>query len=180
MVLPVVAGLLFLNGSKVENHKNNAFDDGVNWMTWEEVQKMQQKSPRKVFVDVYTHWCGWCKKMDASTFKNKYVVKYLNDNYYSIKFNAETKEPIVFKGQKFEYVASGRRGYNELAAELLNGRLSYPTTLFMDENLNLLTVVPGYQNAKDLDAILNFFGGDNYKSVDWAGFQQSYKSPISN
>ncbi len=129
-----------------------------------------KEEPRKVFVDVYTNWCGWCKKMDATTFKDPKIIRYLSENYYSIKFNAEVKESIVFKGKEYKYIASGRRGYNELAAYLLNGRLSYPTTVYLDEELNVLTAVPGFKRTNDLNKILNFFGGDYFKTMDWATF----------
>ena len=33
----------------------------VNWLTWEEAQERNKKEPRKIFVDVYTQWCGWFK-----------------------------------------------------------------------------------------------------------------------
>ena len=65
---------------------------GIKWMTWKEMQEAQKKEHRKVFVDVYTGWCGWCKRMDASTFKDAYIVKYVNDNFYAVKFDAETKD----------------------------------------------------------------------------------------
>ena len=50
----------------------------VNWLTWEEAQERNKKEPRKIFVDVYTQWCGWCKKMDKETFSNPEIIKYLN------------------------------------------------------------------------------------------------------
>ena len=32
-------------------------------------------------VDVYTDWCGWCKKMDKETFNHPVIAKYINENY---------------------------------------------------------------------------------------------------
>ena len=61
----------------------------VKWMTWEEAAAANDKQPKKIFVDVYTNWCGWCKKMDASTFKETDVVKILNEKFYPVKLNAE-------------------------------------------------------------------------------------------
>ena len=34
-------------------------------------------NPRKYFIDVYTDWCGWCKKMDKDTFQNPEVAAYM-------------------------------------------------------------------------------------------------------
>ena len=30
----------------------------VKWMTWEEAAAANDKQPKKIFVDVYTNWCG--------------------------------------------------------------------------------------------------------------------------
>ena len=60
----------------------------INWMTVEEVQEKMLTAPRKVYIDIYTDWCHWCKIMDKKTFTNKYVIDYMNENYYCIHFNA--------------------------------------------------------------------------------------------
>ncbi len=40
----------------------------IRWISFEEAMKLNKKKPKMVFVDIYTDWCGWCKKMDAETF----------------------------------------------------------------------------------------------------------------
>ena len=42
--------------------------DEIQWLTWEEMQVMQKREARKVLIDVYTDWCGWCKRMDKAVF----------------------------------------------------------------------------------------------------------------
>lgn len=151
---------------------------GIKWMTWKEVQEAQKKEKRKVFVDVYTDWCGWCKRMDESTFSNPEIVKYVNANFYAVKFDAETKEEIVFMGKKYNYVAQGMRGYNELAAEILNGQMSYPTTVYFDEQFNLIFPVPGYLDPKTFEGVVNYIGSNSYKTSEWEAFQASFKGKI--
>ena len=68
----------------------------VNWMSWDEAVEANKQNPKLIFVDVYTDWCGWCKKMDASTFGNPVIAKYMSENYYAVKFNAEGKDTINF------------------------------------------------------------------------------------
>lgn len=150
----------------------------IKWMTWKEMQEAQQKQPRKVFVDVYTDWCGWCKRMDATTFTNPEVVKFINDNYYAIKFDAETREVINFKGRDFKYVPSGYRGYNELAAEILNGQLSYPTGVYLDEKMDVIFPVPGYQDAKLFEQVIHFVHSNSYKTTNFEDFAKTFKGKV--
>ncbi len=81
--------------------------DKINWMSMNEALAAQKESPKKIFMDVYTKWCGPCKLLDKNTFKNKSVVDYVNDNYYAVKFNAEGNDIINFNGKEFK-----NTGYN--------------------------------------------------------------------
>ena len=144
----------------------------IQWMTFEEAVAMTKNegNTKKVFIDVYTEWCGWCKKMDKDTFQNPEVAQYMQENFYMVKFNAEGKEPIEFDGRTFEYVPSGRRGYHQLAAALLQNRLSYPTVVFLDENMKMLSPVPGYQKVQPFMQIAKYFGENIYKEQDWKSY----------
>ena len=145
------------------------FSQEVNWVSFSEAVEMAatDENPKKVFIDVYTDWCGWCKKMDKDTFQNPEVAKYMEDNFYMVKMDGEGKDPIDFKGKTYNFIASGRKGYHELAAALMQGRLSYPTTIFLDEEMNMLSPVPGYQKPKPFLNIAKYFGDNIYKDKDW-------------
>lgn len=137
----------------------------INWLTIEEAQELHKKNPKKIFVDIYTDWCSWCKRMDAETFTHPVIVDYINKNFYAVKLNAEQTEPIVFKGVKYENErASQRRGAHNFAIAILQGRLSYPSVAFFDENLSLIYALPGFRNAQRMEPILVFFNEDVYKT----------------
>ena len=61
----------------------------IQWMTWDQAIAKNNENPRKIMIDVYTDWCGWCKRMDKSTFVDTAVVNYVNKHFYAVKFNAE-------------------------------------------------------------------------------------------
>ena len=151
---------------------NALFAQEVKWLTWDEAAKLSatDKNPKKVFIDVYTDWCGWCKKMDKDTFQNPEVAAYMAENYYMVKMDGEGKEPIEFKGKTYKFVPSGRNGYHEFAAALMQGRMSYPTTIFLDEELNMLSPLPGYQKPEPFLNIARYFGEDIYKEKDWDAY----------
>jgi thioredoxin-related protein len=151
----------------------------ITWITWEEAQAKSKKEPRKVIVDVYTGWCTWCKKMDKETFANPEVVKYVNKHYYAIKFDAETKTPITVNGKVYEYVKAGNSGYHQLAAEIMFGKMSYPTIVFLDEKFNVLQPLPGYKDPTSLDKIMKYFAEDYYKTTPWKKYEEMYNSKSS-
>ncbi len=146
-----------------------SFAQEVQWVSFSEAVELAatDENPKKVFIDVYTDWCGWCKKMDKDTFQNTAVAQYMEDNFYMVKMDGEGKDPIDFKGKTYKFIASGRKGYHELAAALMQGKLSYPTTIFLDEEMNMLSPVPGYQKPEPFLNIARYFGDDIYKDKDW-------------
>lgn len=163
--------------TKAMTTSNNKAKDSksINWMTIEEAQKLSETEPRKIYIDVYTGWCGWCKKMDKTTFVDPAVVKYMNENYYAVKLDAETKKTITFNGKEFNYVAEGRRGYNEFAAAILQGRMSYPTSVVLDEESRVIQPIPGYLDGPTMDKVLHYFGEGAYKKQRFEVFEKTYK-----
>ena len=156
--------------------------DKINWLTIEEVAVLQQKEPRKVLMDVYTTWCGPCKMMMKNTFTNKNVIEYINAKFYAVKFDAESGKEVSYKGNTYtnpSFVAGkqGRKGQHEFAKAL--GVSSYPTIIYMDENLNIIAPIKGYQTPDKIELYLKLFGENTYLTVktqeDFQSFQTNFK-----
>ena len=141
-------------------------DDRIYWMTYEEVIAAQAKQPKKVFVDVYTNWCGWCKRMDQTTFRDPKIVKALNNEYYAVKLNAASDKSFSLNGKDMTY--------RQLARSFK--ATGYPTTVYLNSDLSVIQSIPGYQKAESLDMILAYFGGDHHMKTTWPEFQKSYQS----
>lgn len=151
---------------------------GIQWLDIETAQEKLKEESRKLIVDVYTNWCGWCKKMDAIAFSDPIIVKYISENYYAVKLNAESAEEIVFKGVTYINPNAGqKRATHQLASiAAVEGRLGYPTIVYIDENLNLLSQVPGYLDAKGLEPIIHFFAEEAYQNQSYDEFRSGFKS----
>lgn len=150
--------------------------DGIQWVTIQEAFKntAENKTNDKfVFVHVTTDWCGWCRKMEAQSYSKPAVYEYLNDNFYSVSFDAERKDNITLGGEEFEFVNEGRRGYHELAAQMVNGRMSYPTIVILTKEFQVIQAIPGYQGPDQLLQILKFFGDGHFeKGTTWEQYTQ--------
>lgn len=122
----------------------------LEWLDIDALDQLDMAGKKGVLVDVYTDWCGYCKIMDKHTFTDPEVVAYLSENYHLIKFNAEQKEPVVFDGRTYEWQSGGRKGYNTLARDMLEGQMSYPSMVYYNEDKIKIIAVPGYKKPAQL------------------------------
>lgn len=151
----------------------------IKWHTFQEVLELNKKEKKKIFIDVYTDWCGWCKVMDKNTFTNPVIIKYMNEKYYAVKLNAEMKDTILFNNTTFVNPnPSGARSTHQLASSLLNNKLSYPSTVYLDENFNMLTQVAGYLKPEAMEPILKYFGDNNHPVTKWEEYQKTFKGEV--
>lgn len=146
----------------------------IKWYSFEEGIEEAAKSHKKVFIDVYTEWCGYCVKMDKTTFANSEVAQYMNDNFVAIKLDAETNDTINFKGYQFvNPQQNSKRSNNTLAYALIGKRLSFPSFVFMTENdFDRIDVLKGYVPKDRFLSILKFIATDSFKSVTFKDYME--------
>lgn len=147
----------------------------IRWYTLDEATALSEKEPRKLFIDIMTVWCGWCKKMDREVFNQPQVISVINKSYYAVKLDAQQTETIKFNGNTYEYKMYGQKGFNEFAVELLRGRMGFPSLVFLDEDLKIIQALEGFQKTERLALILNYFGEDDYKKIPWTAYTREYE-----
>ena len=119
----------------------------IQWMSLNEALEAQKKEPKKIFIDVYTVWCGPCKLLDNKTFQNPDVARYISEFYYPVKFNGEGNEIIKFFEQTFsnpnhDTNRRGRNATHQFTQFLgING---YPTMIFLSEQGDPIMPLVGY------------------------------------
>jgi thioredoxin-related protein len=149
--------------------------DKINWITIEEAYKNNAIKPKKTIIDVYTGWCGWCKVMDKSTFTNPAVVKYINENYYAVKLDAESRNDIKIGTSVYKFDAQNKA--NQAAIALLGGKMSYPSIVYLDEKFAMIQPMSGYMEAKPFHEIITYFGGNFHKKEDFEKYKaNTYKT----
>jgi thioredoxin-related protein len=153
----------------------------INWVTIEEAQELQKKTPKKIMIDMYTVWCGPCKLMDRITFQNKNVADYVNKHFYAVKFNAEGNDDVVFDGKPFSNPnydparAKSRNSGHQLARYF--GIQAFPTVVFVDEDLKMLVPLRGVKKPQELELYLKMFAKDEHKNIkSQDAFTKYYKA----
>lgn len=152
----------------------------VQWIDFEEAIAKAQKIPKKIFIDLYTTWCGWCIRMDKDTFSDSTIAAYMNENFYCVKFNAERNDSIQFMGHTFINPVDDKSKTHQLAIALLSGKMSYPSYAFMNEEQKMITVIPGYHKPKEFEVMLNFIGSDAFVDTKFPEYQKTFKSSFDS
>lgn len=180
-VTPTILFLLsvcFLNAQDNNPPATTMPRPGIKWMTIEEAEAAQKTNPKKILLHVYARWCRWCKLQDSLTYHNPEIAAYINDNYYPVKFNAESKEPVTYKGVRYEYIQDDNHLAHDFARYILNGKLSYPALLFISENGQVLNIRNGYQQAYFLEPVLHFYATNAYKEASYTDYESDFEGKI--
>jgi thioredoxin-related protein len=152
--LPLLILLALVLAVSTAFHAEKEEVDEIQWLTLEEAFVRNQKEPRRIFVDVYTDWCGWCKRMDKDTFGNKQVAQYVNEKYYAVKLNAESDRRFSL----------GQAEMTERQVARQFGVSGYPTVVFIYEDFRTIEAVPGYHKPDKFIEILKAFAGKSLKN----------------
>lgn len=129
----------------------------IKWLDFESAIDANEANRKPIFIDIYTSWCGWCKKMDQSTFKDPKVVSYMSEHYYAVKMDAETRDAIVFKEKLYEAKNYNGKTYNELAVSLLGSKMSFPTFVILSKKQVKIATINGFKKpAQLLDSLERF------------------------
>ncbi len=151
---------MFLLCSKILFAQKNKEKPTVKWISTTQLEDSMQVKPKKIFIDLYTDWCGPCKLMDKKVFTNKYVVKLLNEYYYAVKLNGENKDTLIFNGKKYVFIKKTEtQGTHELAYFIGTeaGVLRYPTIVILDEKYKVIYRYPAYISAQNLEYALELY-----------------------
>lgn len=153
--------------------QNKSNTSTINWLSIEEAVKKQKEQPKTILVDIYTDWCGWCKKLKKETLEHPSIAAYINAYYYPVRFDAETTDTVQYLDSTFINRGKGRRPTHDLAYYLTKNRPSYPTLVYIDDQFNI-NPVPGYVDHKKIEPILVFFAERVYKTSDYDHFNKAF------
>lgn len=153
ILISVVLGLLTIPQSFAQE------SEAINWLTFEQLEAALEEQPKKVFIDFYTDWCTYCRKMDKVVFTNPEVIQLLNEDYYAVRFNAETDAVVSFGGSEFinDQMTESRNPLHQIAQLLAvrEGQFVAPTMVVLDEEFTVTARYFEYLSSRRLIRVLD-------------------------
>lgn len=130
----------------------------IKFSTFSSVEREMKVTPKPLILFIHTDWCVYCKNMENTTFKNEDVIQNLNQNFYFVSFNAESRESVSFLDHTFHFQPNGNKtGIHQLAKELatINGQISYPTLTILNSKYEIIFQKKSFISSKELLKILH-------------------------
>src|SRR5690606_32494079 len=134
----------------------------LQWVALEDGVKRASASGQYVFVTVYTDWCTYCRRLNNVTFKAAPVLEELGKNFQSVRVNAESDKPVVWKGKRMsERDVAGKEW----------GVTGYPTMLFMSPKGEIIGTYSAYADPDLMVQLLTYISsGARERKVSFEDF----------
>lgn len=130
---------------------NSPSSETIKWHSYDEGIKLGESQKKKVLLSFYADWCTFCTKMEKETYSNPDIVKFLNNEFISIKVNKDKEEAIARK-----YFVRG-----------------LPMTWFMEPNGEKISSLPGFIPPEMFMQVLKFIDSNSYKEMTFKEFVDS-------
>jgi thioredoxin-related protein len=154
VILVLFAGLAMLTSFHPDKKKKDL------WQGWTEIQQLMQQQKKPIIIDIYTDWCVYCKKMDASTYQNDSVYNFMKEHFYRFRFNGESKDTLVWHDKKFAF--NKLYQIHDFVQYVSQGSIVFPTTVIITPDGQPYST-GGMLKVKEMETLLKYYGTNAYQ-----------------
>ncbi|MFW5955108.1 MAG: thioredoxin family protein [Rhodothermales bacterium] len=137
--------------------------EGVDWLPLSKALETAAAENKKVLIDVYAPWCGFCRRMHAETYSDPVVQEYLNDHFISTRVDADSSEEVYS-------LHDNELNGSEMGQYL--GVRGFPTTVFLFSDSRYITPLPGFVESNNFLQVLKFIATDAFETQSFDDFRQ--------
>lgn len=170
MFFRVAIIFLFVSGVYAKASAQNR----IKWIAPSAAATKQNTPAKYYFLYFYYSDCKWCKHLEQTTFTDDYTARFINQKFHAVKIDATTEDKVEFNHETYKSVSVGKYEFNELAVELLNGKMSFPAIVILDEKFNRIGVHQNYYNVDDFQMIMAYYAGGHYKTTLFRHYSNNY------
>ncbi|OGC93754.1 MAG: hypothetical protein A2W25_06470 [candidate division Zixibacteria bacterium RBG_16_53_22] len=160
----IIAATLVLFGTAAISKTQQT--ESIKWLKYDDGVKLAAKTNKPLIIDFYTDWCGWCKKMDKTTYADPKIIKYINKAFVAVKVNAESRDKLN--------LAAGPSDGIKVARSF--GVNSFPQTWFVESDGKKINKMPGFAPPNQFMVVLKYVGDGIYKTQNWTEYQKAQVS----
>lgn len=117
--------------------------ESINWNPYTKGMQKAKAENKKTFLHFRADWCGYCKQMDKTTFKDREVIQFLNTHYISIKVDGDREKKI---GKAYKVTG-------------------YPDNRFLDEEGRQAYRLSGFIAPEQFQFFLEYIESGSYKTM---------------
>ena len=120
----------------------------INWKPYTQGLEIAKAQNKPVFLYFHADWCKYCKKLKTTTFADKAVFNYLNDNFISITIDTEKERDIALEW----------------------GIKGLPNLWFLKADNSKISNLPGYVGPEQFLIVLKYIRTKSYDKMSFADF----------
>ena len=151
----------------------------VKWKTLDEALAESKIKPKKILLNLYNYNKISCTLMRITVLNNPEVAAYLNENYYPVNIDAFTQDTLEIFGQKYINENQPHK-FHQLPIAALSGKMIFPAFIIIDQNNKVLEKVQRFLTIKDTEALLHFYGDNEFQTKDWNTFKSTFVSKVKD
>jgi len=138
IIFTLVLVIFLIQTVQSDVNSSKSKDEGITWYSLDEALPMAKEQNKFIFIDFYTTWCGYCKKMDREVFSKEKMIDLLNNDFIAVKVDGDSKEMLEIDGYKISEKDLAKKEFKVTG---------YPTYWWLTPSGKKLTSKSGYAPA---------------------------------